>query len=171
MPTSSRTTRLTLDQARAAASGIAAPTHLSDEEIERRAVADPDAPIATDEQLAGAAREYQSGAIRQRPKQLLSLRIDADVVDAYRATGAGWQARMHAAIVAGAPRLGSVDTQYPRITARTPERVIAALNTLADYVTAPIVFKETVVDNKRSIDVKKKDDPKAGSKKRKKPAR
>ena len=31
-------------------------------------------------------------------KELISLRVDRDVVAAYRATGAGWQGRMNAAL-------------------------------------------------------------------------
>lgn len=39
----------------------------------------------------------------ERPKRLLSLRIDPDVIDAYRATGAGWQARMTLTLAEHAP--------------------------------------------------------------------
>lgn len=34
----------------------------------------------------------------EHTKKLLSLRLDADVVEAYRSTGPGWQARMNAAL-------------------------------------------------------------------------
>ncbi|MCL8382473.1 BrnA antitoxin family protein [Xanthobacter aminoxidans] len=34
----------------------------------------------------------------KNPKELLSLRIDADVVEAFRNTGPGWQGRMNAAL-------------------------------------------------------------------------
>ena len=33
----------------------------------------------------------------------VTIRVDPDVLEAYRATGAGWQARMHEAIACGAP--------------------------------------------------------------------
>jgi uncharacterized protein (DUF4415 family) len=104
MPTGNRTTRMTLEQARAAAAVMPPLPTVSDEEIERRAHADPDAPLATDEQLLGATREYPHGATDRRPKQLVSLRIDPAVLEAYRATGAGWQRRMHDVLAAGVPR-------------------------------------------------------------------
>jgi len=37
------------------------------------------------------------------PKVQINLRIDPDVLDAYRASGAGWQTRMNAALRAGLP--------------------------------------------------------------------
>jgi uncharacterized protein (DUF4415 family) len=37
-------------------------------------------------------------------KQAVSLRLDPDVLAAYRATGRGWQARMNATLAAHAPR-------------------------------------------------------------------
>jgi uncharacterized protein (DUF4415 family) len=37
-------------------------------------------------------------------KQLISLRLDVDVVQKFRATGKGWQARMNATLAAHLPR-------------------------------------------------------------------
>ena len=34
-----------------------------------------------------------------RPKEQLTLRLDADVVSAFRATGKGWQARINALLI------------------------------------------------------------------------
>jgi uncharacterized protein (DUF4415 family) len=34
-------------------------------------------------------------------KEMISLRVDRDVLAAYRATGPGWQARMNVALKAG----------------------------------------------------------------------
>jgi uncharacterized protein (DUF4415 family) len=34
----------------------------------------------------------------ERPKKLVTLRLDQDVLDHFRATGAGWQARLNAAL-------------------------------------------------------------------------
>lgn len=39
-------------------------------------------------------------------KEMISLRVDRDVLAAFRATGAGWQARMNAALRAAAPKAG-----------------------------------------------------------------
>jgi uncharacterized protein (DUF4415 family) len=44
---------------------------------------------------------------QQRPtKELISLRVDRDVVAAYRATGAGWQTRANEALKAYAKKSG-----------------------------------------------------------------
>jgi uncharacterized protein (DUF4415 family) len=71
-------------------------------------VSDPHEP--TDEQFAQAKPfaemfpELAASIRRTRGKQkaptkeLISLRVDRDVVAAYRATGAGWQGRMNAAL-------------------------------------------------------------------------
>lgn len=42
-----------------------------------------------------------------KPKQQITLRIDADVVAAYKATGTGWQTRMNQALAQGADRITS----------------------------------------------------------------
>ncbi|XWV18828.1 MAG: BrnA antitoxin family protein [Gemmatimonas sp.] len=79
------------------------PPPVSDDDIERRAADDPDAPLASDAQLAGAQREYAGPFAPRMAKQLISLRIDPQVVEAYRATGPGWQRRMHEVLSAHAP--------------------------------------------------------------------
>jgi uncharacterized protein (DUF4415 family) len=42
-----------------------------------------------------------------KPKQATSIRLDADVLDHYRATGPGWQSRVNQALreAAGLPKL------------------------------------------------------------------
>lgn len=71
---------------------------------------DPDAPEATDEQLAQARPFDQAlpavaagmrarGRPRvERPKLAVSIRLDQDVVDRFKAEGPGWQSRMNAAL-------------------------------------------------------------------------
>ena len=62
-----------------------------------------DAPELTDEMLDRAEIRI-GGKIVQRgrpplgaqPKSAVTLRLDADVLDSYRATGAGWQTRLNA---------------------------------------------------------------------------
>lgn len=79
----------------------------SDAEIERRAESDPDNPPLTAEQLASMQRLRDAP-----PKVLLSLRIDAHVLAAYRRSGKGWQTRMNevlaAAINTNAPSASTV---------------------------------------------------------------
>ena len=67
----------------------------TDEEIERAAAEDDDARLATAEELADARRAYQTPG-----KVQITLRLDAAVVDAYKATGKGWQTRLTAVLVA-----------------------------------------------------------------------
>ena len=86
---------------------------------------DDDAPKLTQEQLAEfrPAREVMTpeefAAVTGRPiakpprgrpkadekKVAVSLRLDKDVVDAFKATGAGWQTRVNAILVRAASRL------------------------------------------------------------------
>jgi len=58
-----------------------------------------DAPELTDAQLAGATVSFGIRP-RGRPKsetrkEAISLRVDADVLDAFKSTGEGWQTRMN----------------------------------------------------------------------------
>lgn len=76
--------------------------------------ADPDAPEATDEQLAQArpfaevfpalAENIRKGGRPrlERPKLAVSIRLDQDVVDQFKAGGPGWQSRMNDALRAAA---------------------------------------------------------------------
>jgi uncharacterized protein (DUF4415 family) len=48
----------------------------------------------------------QRGPQKRQTKELISLRVDRDVVAAYRATGAGWQQRASEALRAYAKRTG-----------------------------------------------------------------
>lgn len=85
---------------------------VSDEEearIQERIASDPDAPELTDEQIARArpfARAFPALAESMRrnpggrpradkPKVAVSLRLDQEVVAAFKAGGPGWQTRMN----------------------------------------------------------------------------
>ncbi|HEY7300227.1 MAG TPA: BrnA antitoxin family protein [Xanthobacteraceae bacterium] len=59
-----------------------------------------EAPELTEEQLARAVLSV-SGKERvcspsERPKQAIKLRLDTEVISAYRATGEGWETRINA---------------------------------------------------------------------------
>lgn len=65
-----------------------------------------DAPELTDEWFDGAD-VHQDGVLIRRgrgrprsanPKQQITLRLDADIVERFRATGPGWQARINDAL-------------------------------------------------------------------------
>jgi uncharacterized protein (DUF4415 family)/uncharacterized DUF497 family protein len=92
---------------------------MTDEEearVQRMIASDPDAPEATDEELAQARpfaeafpalaeamRKSAGGRPRSEdPKVAISIRVDRDVVDAFKAGGAGWQSRMNEALRASA---------------------------------------------------------------------
>jgi uncharacterized protein (DUF4415 family) len=79
----------------------------TDEDIARQIAEDPDtAPELTDEFFEKAdfyigARLIRRGRGRppvDAPKKLVSLRLDQDVVDRFRAGGTGWQSRINAAL-------------------------------------------------------------------------
>jgi len=73
-------------------------------------LADVDSPPLTDEQLARMrpAREVVPelvelvrrfrGAQKRPTKKLISLRLDGDVIDHFRAKGKGWQSRVNATL-------------------------------------------------------------------------
>jgi uncharacterized protein (DUF4415 family) len=73
--------------------------------LRERAWVDPDdAPELTKEYFERADLYHGDKLIRrgrppsENPKQALKLRIDADVVEYFRATGPGWQTRINAAL-------------------------------------------------------------------------
>ena len=57
-------------------------------------------------ETVAAVRRYrgQRGPQKRPTKELISLRVDRDVVAAYRATGAGWQTRANEALKAFAKK-------------------------------------------------------------------
>jgi uncharacterized protein (DUF4415 family) len=58
--------------------------------------------------VVAAIRRYrgQRGPQKAPTKELISLRVDRDVVDAFRATGSGWQTRANDALRAYAKKAG-----------------------------------------------------------------
>lgn len=86
--------------------------HLTEDQIQRMIASDPDAPEATEDQLAQAKRFTEAfpalaEAMRrnvggrpkaENPKVAVSLRLDQDVVARFKASGPGWQTRMNSAL-------------------------------------------------------------------------
>ena len=86
--------------------------HLTEDQIQRRIASDPDAPEATDEQLAqakpfdkafpalaDAMRKNVAGRPKsENPKVAVSLRLDPEIVARFKASGPGWQTRMNDAL-------------------------------------------------------------------------
>lgn len=86
--------------------------HLTEDQIQRMIASDPDAPEATDEQLAqakpfdeafpalaDAMRKNVGGRPKsENPKVAVSLRLDQEVVARFKASGPGWQTRMNDAL-------------------------------------------------------------------------
>ncbi len=78
--------------------------------IQAGIAADPDNPETTEDEARGARPfreafpEMAAGLRRSRgpqkapTKQLVSLRLDQDVLEQFRATGPGWQSRMNDAL-------------------------------------------------------------------------
>ncbi len=85
---------------------------ISDEEearIQRGIALDPDNPEITAEEfnharpfaevfpeLMESIRRARGRPASETPRKIVSLRLDQDVLERYRATGKGWQARMNA---------------------------------------------------------------------------
>ena len=79
----------------------------TDEDIARQIAEDPDtAPELTDDWFDKADLHYGETLIRRgrgrpaldAPKKLVSLRLDQDVIERFRADGPGWQSRINAAL-------------------------------------------------------------------------
>jgi uncharacterized protein (DUF4415 family) len=79
----------------------------TDDDIARQIAEDPDtAPELTDEWFDKADLHYGEALLRRgrgrpvldSPKKLVSLRLDRDVIDRFRAGGPGWQSRVNAAL-------------------------------------------------------------------------
>jgi uncharacterized protein (DUF4415 family) len=86
-------------------------TEAEEAEIQREIADDPDAPEATDEELAQARPFAEvfpelSAKIRaargrppvEHPKEKVTIRLSHDVVAHFRATGPGWQGRIDEAL-------------------------------------------------------------------------
>jgi uncharacterized protein (DUF4415 family) len=82
------------------------PSDIEEAEIQRGIAADPDNPEWTDEDFANArpAAEVIPHLLRRRSaqraptKELISLRLDRDVLDRLRARGPGWQSGVNATL-------------------------------------------------------------------------
>lgn len=72
------------------------PSLTDDEEarIRKQIAADPDAAEAGDEDPAAVRRSRGRPPVEE-PKQQISLRLDPDVIAAYKRTGKGWQGRIN----------------------------------------------------------------------------
>jgi uncharacterized protein (DUF4415 family) len=79
----------------------------TDDEIARQIAEDPDtAPELTDNWFDKADLHYGETLLRrgrgrprlEAPKRLVSLRLDQEVIERFRAGGPGWQSRINAAL-------------------------------------------------------------------------
>jgi len=78
---------------------VCIPTDEEDEAITAAAMSDPDALPWTEEQLEAAKPSMRIGRPPlQNPKVSTTIRLDADVVGAFKATGPGWQPRINAVL-------------------------------------------------------------------------
>lgn len=85
--------------------------HPTEAEIQAMIASDPDNPEWTDDEMARAkpfaevfptlaesARKSLGRPKSENPKVAVSLRLDAEVVEAFKRGGDGWQTRMNAAL-------------------------------------------------------------------------
>jgi uncharacterized protein (DUF4415 family) len=89
----------------ALSSGLANLDATTDDDIARQIAEDRDtAPELTDDWFDKAEIRYGDEVIRRgrppldAPKKLVSLRLDRDVIERFRAGGPGWQSRINAAL-------------------------------------------------------------------------
>jgi len=92
---------MTLREAKAAASQTdwQRLNNMTDEEITRAAETDTDN-LPLDDPFFETARHLSPSALLKEIKQQITLRIDADVLEWFRASGSGYQSRMNAVLKA-----------------------------------------------------------------------
>lgn len=86
-------------------------TDAQEARIQQGIADDPDNPEWTEEdfrkarpfaevfpELAESIRKARGRPAVEQPKRQISLRLDPDVIDAFKATGRGWQGRINAAL-------------------------------------------------------------------------
>ncbi|MBF0427204.1 MAG: BrnA antitoxin family protein [Magnetococcales bacterium] len=76
---------------------IEIPTPEEDTTIDAAALRDPDNPPLNDRELA-LFRRREGRPPEYATEVSTTVRLDADVISAFRATGKGWQTRMNAAL-------------------------------------------------------------------------
>jgi uncharacterized protein (DUF4415 family) len=107
---------------RALGSNLAKLDATTDEDIARHMVED-DSPELTDEDFANAevwhgnkflghGRDFENGRRVGRPKgsgskEMITLRIDRDILDRFRAGGPGWQTRLNDVLRMAVTRVGA----------------------------------------------------------------
>jgi len=74
--------------------GFVVPTPEENAAIAAGIAADPDAVELSSEEMA-QLRPLRGRPRVARPKAALTMRVDADVLDAFRASGPGWQTRIN----------------------------------------------------------------------------
>lgn len=83
------------------------PTAAEDAAINAGIAQDPDTAEISDAQVAAAAagKRARGRPRSQQPKELVSLRLDADLLQEMRATGQGWQTQVNDLLRREWPRL------------------------------------------------------------------
>jgi len=76
---------------------IIVPTDEEEAAINRGIAEDPDTFVPTDEQFAQMKRRGGRPKL-ETPKLPVTIRLDSDVVDHFKASGSGWQTRMNDAL-------------------------------------------------------------------------
>ena len=75
------------------------PSSQEDAAIRQAALLDPDAPILTDDQWLHVEPQLKRGRpLGSGNKTQVTLRIDTDVLNKFKATGSGWQSRINEAL-------------------------------------------------------------------------
>jgi uncharacterized protein (DUF4415 family) len=95
----------------------------TDDDIARQIAEDPDtAPELTDDQLDEAELFEGNRFVRRvgRPKgsgtkESVTLRLDRELLDHFRATGPGWQTRINDTLRAAIPKGGSSREELPKL--------------------------------------------------------
>ncbi|QDI80057.1 hypothetical protein E8E01_06270 [Methylorubrum populi] len=76
--------------------------------------------VLTPQQFEAVASVRRGRPKAQAPKVPVTIRLDADVVETYKATGDGWQTRMNECLSRGAQELRALPKTHPRDRGKKP---------------------------------------------------
>ena len=97
--------RLTIKPVKYRSRRLILPTAAEEEAINRGIAEDPDTYVPTDEEFA-KMRPFRGRPLGSGSRVKVTLRLDQDTIERFRATGRGWQTRLNELLISAAKKAG-----------------------------------------------------------------
>jgi uncharacterized protein (DUF4415 family) len=97
--------RLVIKPLKHRSTALILPTPEEDEAINRGIAADPDTYELTDEEFA-QLKPFRGRPFGSGSRVKVTLRLDQDTIERFRATGPGWQTRLNELLISAAKKAG-----------------------------------------------------------------